>query len=226
MSGTTTGRPERCSYFPWVNTSFRPRILLAPIASALLVLGGFLALFSAPRLSPAIASAEARTLPHGFVEMEVRDVIPLKEADTHAVVLVAQDGTVLPIFVDESSAMSIALQLAHKAPPHPLANDLMNKMMTGLGGTLTEVRIDAIQDQIYMGRVFIRQGGKKLELSARPSDSIAMALTQGAHIFASQKVLAEAGITRKEIDKLRKELHHEQDGVGGSGPGPGTEIEL
>lgn len=165
-----------------------------------------------------------------LIEMEVRDVIPLTTADTHAVVLISKDrDTVLPIFVDEGAAVAIAFRLAHRTPPHPLAHDLLDRVVTELGGTVTEIRIDAIQDQIYQGRVFISQGQKHLQLNARPSDSISMALANGAKIFASKKVLAEAGITREEIDRLR-----EHNGVGGSGPAPsgrepkgkGSEIRL
>jgi uncharacterized protein len=164
-----------------------------------------------------------------MIEMEVRDVVPLESAHTHAVVLVSKDQeTVLPIFVDEGAAVAIALRLAHRPSPHPLAHDLLDKVVSELGGTVTEVRIDDVEDEIYHGRIFISQGKKHLELDARPSDSISMALTRGAKIFASKKVLAEAGISREEIDRLRQGR-----GVGGSGPldphaptGTGPEIQL
>jgi len=84
-----------------------------------------------------------------LVEMEVRDVVPL-EAASHAVVLVTKDrGTVLPIFVDESSAVAIAFRLAHRTSPHPQAPDLMDSMLTQLGGQLMEVRIDRVEDAIF-----------------------------------------------------------------------------
>jgi len=161
---------------------------------------------------------------HDLVEMEVRDVIPLKDAQTHAVVLVSKDrGVVLPIFVDEGAAVAIAFRLAHLPPPHPLAHDLLDNVVLQLGGTVTEVRIDDVEDQIYLGRIFIDQGKKHLQLEARPSDSISMALTRGAKIYASHKVVAEAGITREQIKELREKLppgprdENEAPGVGGSG---------
>lgn len=151
-----------------------------------------------------------------LTEMEVRDVVPLAAADSHAVVLVAKgSGTVLPIFVDEGSAVAIAFRLAHRESPHPLAQDLLDRVVEKLGGTVTEVRIDDVQQDVFHGRVFISQGERKLELDARPSDSIAMALTRGAKIFATEKVLAQAGISRAEIDQLRKNGPH-----GAPGPAP------
>ena len=169
---------------------------------------------------------------HDLVEMEVRDVIPLKDAQTHAVVLVSKDrGVVLPIFVDEGAAVAIAFRLAHRQSPHPLAHDLLDHVVSELGGTVTEVRIDDVKDQIYFGRVFIDQGKKHLQIEARPSDSISMALTKGAKIYASHKVVAEAGITREQIEQLRNRLppgaqdDDESPGVGGSGPPPSEQLQ-
>ncbi len=150
-----------------------------------------------------------------MVELEVRDVVPLEEAQTHAVLLVSKDGTtLLPIFVDEASAVAIAFRLAHLVPPHPLAQDLLDDVVVQLGGKVSEVRIDSLQDDIFVGRIIIRQGGQDHALDARPSDSIAMALTGGAPILAHQKVLAEAGLSKDEVDALMNQL-----GVGGGPPG-------
>nr|WP_239578353.1 bifunctional nuclease family protein [Archangium primigenium] len=147
-----------------------------------------------------------------LVELEVRDVIPLVEAKTHAVVLSTSDGKmVLPIFVDESAAVAIAFRLAHLRSPQPLSQDLLGSMVTELGAKVTEVRIDDLRDDVYVGRIFLTQGKKQMTLNARPSDSIAMALDGQARIRVTRKVLDAAGITREEIDSLR----------GGDGPGVG-----
>jgi uncharacterized protein len=212
--------------------TLRPTLLFLPVVAASALLGSltFLpAVLAQSRWAPAhvpgrlslaipAACAGENCAELELIEMEVRDVVPLEEASTHAVVLITKDrATVLPIFVDETAAVAIAFRLAHRAPPHPLAQDLMDSMLTSLGGELTEVRIDGVENAIFRGRVFISQNGKKLTLDARPSDSIALALTQGAKIFASRNVLNQAGISKSEIDDLRS--HGGQGpGVGGSGP--------
>lgn len=150
-----------------------------------------------------------------LIELVVRDVVPLIEAQTHAVVLTTQDGEmVLPIFVDESAAVAIAFRLAHMDPPQPLAQDLLDDVVSKLGARVTEVRIDDLRGDIYTGRIFLQQGKKNLELSARPADSIAMAMDGSARIRVTRKVLSMAGISRSDIDSL-----HEPPGVGGSGGG-------
>lgn len=152
-----------------------------------------------------------------LVELEVRDVLPIVELDTHAIVLVSKDGsTMLPIFVDEAAAVSIAFRLAEREPPHPLAQDLLDSVVEELGGEVTEVRIESVEDDVFVGRVVIRQNGNDHAIDARPSDSIAMALQGKAPILADRQVLDEAGIDEQEI----KSLLEQELGVGGSGPLP------
>ncbi len=161
------------------------------------------------------ASAAA---PGAMVEMTVKDVVPIAEADAHAVMLISEDAqVVLPIFVDEEAAISIAFRLAHQPAPRPLSADLLDHLVLDMGGKVTEVRIEDMSSHSYRGRVFIQQGDRKLQLNAAPSDSIAMALSSGARILVSRKVMAAAGITQKDIDDLRK---GQGPGVGGSGQGP------
>ncbi len=150
-----------------------------------------------------------------LIELVVRDVVPLEEAQTHAVVLTTHDGEiVLPVFVDEAAAVAIAFRLAHLEPPQPLAQDLLDDVVSKLGAHVTEVRIDDLRGDIYTGRVFLQQGKKNLELDARPADSIAMALDGQARIRVTRKVLTQAGINREDIEAL----HDQAPGVGGSGP--------
>lgn len=198
--------------------------LLAPLSAALIALAGLLVLpaFSAPHPKTAVADG-ARCVPEKggnpkgcteLIELQVRDVVPLMEAQAHAVVLTTADGLlVLPIFVDESAAVAIAFRLAHLAPPQPLAQDLLGSVVTELGGKVIEVRIDDLRDDIYFGRVFLEQGKRKVTLDARPSDSIAMALDGKARIMVTRKVLDQAAISKDEIDALREG----GPGVGGSG---------
>lgn len=213
-----------------MKTPNRATLFVAPLSAVVLALGGLLLL---PAFSPtgaAAASVPAASTPQQpcitdqgddpkacaeLVELEVQDVVPLVEAQTHAVVLTTKSrDIVLPVFVDEASAVSIAFRLAEREPPQPLAQDLLDDVVKQLGARVTEVRIDDLRDNVYSGRVFLEQGKRKMTLDARPSDSIAMALTSHARIRVTRKVLTMAGISRDEIEGLQG-----GPGVGGSGPG-------
>jgi bifunctional DNase/RNase len=152
--------------------------------------------------------------------MEVKDVVPLKELKQHAVVLVSkEDGTVLPLFVDETAAVAIAFRLMGRPTPHPLAHDLLDRIVPSLGGRLTEVRIDGLKDHVYQSHVFIQQANRQLVIEARPSDAVSMALAAKVPVYTTRQVMAEGGISRAEIESLGKTPVDPRPGVGGSGPG-------
>jgi uncharacterized protein len=156
--------------------------------------------------------------PPPLVRMEVKDVVPLKELKQHAVVLVSkEDGTVLPLFVDETAAVAIAFRLMGQPTPHPLAHDLLDRIVPSLGGRLTEVRIDGLKDHIYRSHVVIQQANRQLVIEARPSDAVSMALAAKVPVYTTRQVMAEGGISRAEIDALGKGPPDSAPGVGGSG---------
>lgn len=160
----------------------------------------------------------ANPAPPPLVRMEVKDVVPLKELKQHAVVLVSkEDGTVLPLFVDETAAVAIAFRLMGRPTPHPLAHDLLDRLIPSLGGRLTEVRIDGLKDHVYQSHVFIQQADRKLVIEARPSDALSMALAAKVPVYTTRQVMAAGGISRAEIDAYGRESSLPAPGVGGSG---------
>ncbi len=167
-------------------------------------------------LVPLLLSADPAPPP--LVRMEVKDVVPLKELKQHAVVLVSkEDGTVLPLFVDETAAVAIAFRLMGRPTPHPLAHDLLDRLIPSLGGRLTEVRIDGLKDHVYQSHVFIQQADRKLVIEARPSDAVSMALAARVPVYTTRQVMAEGGISRAEIDAYGRDSSAPAPGIGGSG---------
>jgi len=165
---------------------------------------------------PLLLSAAPASPP--LVQVEVKDVVPLKELNQHAVVLVSkEDGTVLPLFVDETAAVAIAFRLMGRPTPHPLAHDLLDRIVPSLGGRLTEVRIDGLKDHVYRSHVVIQQANKQLMIEARPSDALSMALAAKVPVYTTRQVMAEGGIRKAEIDSFGKEPAVPGAGVGGSG---------
>src|SRR5262245_33954068 len=101
--------------------------------------------------------------------------------------------------------------------PHPLAHDLLDRLVPTLGGRLTEVRIDGIKDHVYMSHVVIQQADRQVMIEARPSDAVAMALSAKVPVYTTRQVMAEGGISRAEIDALGKDGKDTLPGQGGSG---------
>ncbi len=101
----------------------------------------------------------------------------------------------MPIWIGESEAMSIALGLQHNEFPRPLSHDLMKEIIEGLGGSVEKVVITNLKEGTYYATVFLRRAdGGTVEVDARPSDSLALALRMGSPIYIDEDVFAASAI--------------------------------
>ena len=98
----------------------------------------------------------------------------------------------LPIWVGIFEANAIALQLENVATPRPMTHDLLKNMIGELEGRVTRVVINDLRDSTFFAQIRVLTGGKTLEVDARPSDAIALALRTEAPIFVAQTVLDQA----------------------------------
>ncbi|MBD0862695.1 bifunctional nuclease family protein [Gordonia sp. zg691] len=97
----------------------------------------------------------------------------------------------LPIWIGQSEAASIALRQKGIEPPRPLTHDLIVNLIKDFGQTLLEVRIVDMQEGTFYAEMVF---SGDLRVSARPSDSIAVAMRAEVPIIADEEVLAEAGL--------------------------------
>jgi bifunctional DNase/RNase len=114
----------------------------------------------------------------------------------------------LPIWIGAAEATAIAFAQQGVVPARPLTHDLLRDVLEGLGRTLLDVRITELTDGIFYA-VLVFDGG--VEVSARPSDAIALALRTATPIHCAEAVLAEAGIAvpdeqEDEVEKFREFL--------------------
>jgi bifunctional DNase/RNase len=101
----------------------------------------------------------------------------------------------LPIWIGPMEATAIAYAQQGMVPVRPLTHDLFKDVLTALGHELRQVRITGLREGVYYAELVFGNG---VEVSARPSDAIALALRTGSPIFGSDEVLEEAGITLPE----------------------------
>jgi bifunctional DNase/RNase len=114
----------------------------------------------------------------------------------------------LPIWIGPMEATAIAFAQNGTVPQRPLTHDLMRDVLAALEVRLTTVNITALRDGIFFADLIFSNGK---EVSARPSDSIALALRTGATIFASEEILDEVGVSipdeqEDEVEKFREFL--------------------
>ncbi|HEX7419931.1 MAG TPA: bifunctional nuclease family protein, partial [Thermoanaerobaculia bacterium] len=118
------------------------------------------------------------------------------------------DKFFLPIWVGIFEANAIALQLENVATPRPMTHDLLKNMIADLDARVARVVINDLRDSTFFAQIRVITGGKTLEVDARPSDAIALALRTEAPIFVAQSVLDQAQTISPDGDdpdeKLKK----------------------
>lgn len=146
-----------------------------------------------------------------MLEMDVIGVRVEAPSNQPVVLLREVDGDrYLPIWIGAVEATAIAFAQQGVQPPRPLTHDLMRDVLTATGQELDEVQIVDVKEGVFFASLVFASG---VEVSARPSDSIALALRTGSRIVASPDVLELAGISAPEeqddeVEKFREFLDH------------------
>ncbi len=114
----------------------------------------------------------------------------------------------LPIWVGIFEANAIALQLENITTPRPMTHDLLRNMIAELNARVIRIVINDLRDSTFFAQIRLAIGAgtdRTLEVDARPSDAIALALRTEAPIFVAQSVLDQAQtITPEEGDSEEK----------------------
>jgi len=109
------------------------------------------------------------------------------------VVLRAEDGRFLPIYIGIAEAMAIHSALKNQVPPRPMTHDLLVDIIGKLNAKVEKIVIDDLVDNTFYARIVLKQNDHEIEVDARPSDSIAIAVRLACPIYIEEKVLDEAG---------------------------------
>jgi bifunctional DNase/RNase len=123
------------------------------------------------------------------------------DSSTNSYVLVLQEkggDRLLPIWIGQPEAESIVMQMHNLKRVRPLTHDLCKSLIQGLGGQLRRVQITRVEKNTYYAELHIQRGEAVVQIDARPSDSIAIALRFAAPIFAAETLLSNMTIETAE----------------------------
>src|SRR5437763_10459881 len=101
----------------------------------------------------------------------------------------------LPIWIGHFEADAIAIPMQKVPVSRPLTHDLLRSSISALGAQLERVVISDLADETFFAKLILDQGGRTLEVDARPSDAIALAIRAEVPIFVEDKVFDSAGMT-------------------------------
>jgi uncharacterized protein len=117
----------------------------------------------------------------------------------------------LPIWIGAAEAAAIAFALQGVVTPRPMTHDLMKNLLDEVGAHVQRIEITELREGTYYANINMRMDGSAYEISARPSDAIALAVRAEAPIFADEEVLTDASILipsdeEDEVEKFREFL--------------------
>ncbi|MDQ1266034.1 MAG: uncharacterized protein QG635_1186 [Bacteroidota bacterium] len=119
--------------------------------------------------------------------------------NAYALILKEYDGNRrLPIIIGAFEAQAIALEIEEVKPPRPMTHDLIRSLLDKLDAELSEVYINELREGTFFARLVFDT--MNVEIDARPSDAIAIALRCGAPIFINSDILDETGLIPQEDD--------------------------
>ncbi len=105
----------------------------------------------------------------------------------------------LPIVIGGFEAQSIAVALEKKStPPRPLTHDLFKNFANQFEIHLKEVQINKLVDGVFHAVLVCEQHGRVIEIDARTSDAVALAIRFQAEIYTTTEILEQAGIVLEE----------------------------
>jgi len=123
---------------------------------------------------------------------------------THDPVVILKDADgkrYLPILIGPFEATAIALALEGTPVPRPLSHDLMKSIIESLKARVLRIVIHDIHDNTFYAKVVLETGGGTIEIDARPSDSIALALRTNSPIFVSERIILEETVVDKSAEE-------------------------
>ena len=113
-----------------------------------------------------------------------------KMTPQHFVLLRDNKGRRAPIWVGQFEAWAISFALEGDAPERPMTHDLFKLMLDRLGASIERVIIDDLWNETFYAKIGItKPDGETMEIDARPSDAIALALRTHAPIYMAEFVL-------------------------------------
>jgi bifunctional DNase/RNase len=128
-----------------------------------------------------------------MVEVKVAHLGVERNSNTPIVVLQEKDGDrLIPIYIGHTEANAIAMELADVKFERPLTHDLLQQVIVGLGAQLSRVLLTRVEKSTYYAELELRRDDHVIQIDARPSDSIAVALRLKSPIFASEELLMAA----------------------------------
>lgn len=155
------------------------------------------------------------------IEMVVAGLTIDPVSNAPIVILREKDSDrVLPIWIGVVEASAIAFELESIKLTRPMTHDLMRDTIQLLGGKVERIVIADLRDNTYFATVVLTQGRHTIDVDARPSDAIALALRTQAPILCEGAVITQAQAKHEAAESQAPAASEEDVDRGENGPRP------
>ena len=156
---------------------------------------------------------------NGVVPVQVLGVLPSNRG--YAIFIGNQEKT-FTIYVEPSVGQAITMFMEGIAKERPLTHDMVGHIFVGLGVSIQRVIINDLKNGTYFARLILKQenelGKKIIEVDARPSDCLALAIQSKAPIFVARSVFDEVEDMSEIFKEVKQEIQKELASEGEEGP--------
>jgi len=135
-----------------------------------------------------------------LANVKVVYIINTVHGPTPMVIISNEEEEIMPIYVGMSEGVSIHSALNNEVTQRPMTHDLMTTIIERLGATITGVQIDEIEDSIYYARLTLLYDGSSIDIDARPSDCISLAVRRDVPIKVRKSVFESSIISEDDLD--------------------------
>jgi len=149
-------------------------------------------------------------MPADIVEVSIKGLMPTANG---CAVFIGNDEKTFVIYVDPSVGSAISMTINGVKKERPLTHDLVGNLLLGFDISLERIVINDVNEGTYFARIILHMqnelGRKFLELDARPSDSIVLALQQKRPIFVARKVFDAVEDMSEILERVLKQQKEE-----------------
>src|SRR5690554_682092 len=133
------------------------------------------------------------------------------QSGAYALVLSEVEGLRrLPIIIGGFEAQAIAIELENMTPSRPLTHDLFKNFADSFNITIKEIIIHSLKEGVFYSKLICKSNGNEIEIDARTSDAIALAVRFKSDIYTYESILSTAGI---RVDQEEEELEDEESKI-------------
>lgn len=149
-----------------------------------------------------------------MIQVEVADLIEDQASSSPIVILRdLPSNRLLPIWIGDPEARAIAISLNKMSVPRPMTHQLLLNVVEKTGGKLSKIVIDGLKNNTYFASLYVEAGGKFVQIDARPSDAIALALQAGIPVFVDKSIMDSASQPNPFKDlSLKQEKRENKNG--------------